>query len=252
MTAAPVGLRCPDHSGKPQGVARVARATRTVRIGSQPLSVIYVLVGLNVLVYLIGVAQGFGINSPGGRLYSDWVLYGPAVAHGDWWRLITSAFLHASVIHIALNMLGLVWLGNAVEDALGSMRFLLLYLASGLAGSAGALLLTPDQPTLGASGAIYGILGALVVLQYMSTGSVGGPALTLIIVNLAFTLSVPNISIGGHLGGLVGGILGTLALSRFGRGHAAYGRLGLVGLGTLVGIGALSVAVAYLKVRGYA
>jgi membrane associated rhomboid family serine protease len=245
MTPAPVGLRCPDHSGKPQGVARVASAGRTVRVGSSPLTATHVLVGLNVLVYLITVGQGGGINAPGGSLVNDWLLFGPAVADGDWWRLLTSAFLHGSLIHLGMNMLGLWWLGSMVESALGTPRYVLLYLVAGLSGSAGALLLDPLQPTLGASGAIYGILGALLVLEYLSTGSLAGQAMTLIVLNLALTFTIPNISIGGHLGGLAGGIAGTFLLVQFRR------SLPLATLG-LVGVGTLSVAIAYWKVRGYA
>jgi membrane associated rhomboid family serine protease len=233
-------------------VDRVVKTARRTAFEGGGALVTKGLIAANVIVYLIGVAQGTGINSPGGRLYNDWVLYGPAVAHGDWWRLITSAFLHLNLLHIVFNMLALWWWGGPIEAALGRGRYLLLYLVSGLAGAAGALLLNPTEVTLGASGAVFGILGAGLVLERQRNYVFGGGALTIIVINLIFTFTWGNISIGGHLGGLVGGILGTLALSRFGRGHAAYGRLGLVGLGTLVAIGALSVALAYWKVRGYA
>src|SRR5207244_6684853 len=137
----------------------------------------------------------------------------------------------------AMNMLALWWLGAPVEMVLGRIRFLMLYLASGLAGSAGALLIDPRAVTVGASGAIFGLLGAGLVLEYRATGSLAGQYLTLIVINLVFTFAVPNISIGGHIGGLVGGALGVLALSRFGRGHPAYTRLGLFGYGSLIAIG---------------
>jgi membrane associated rhomboid family serine protease len=150
-----------------------------------------------------------------------------------------------------MNMLALWWFGAPLEEAIGRGRYLLLYLVSGLAGSAGALLLDPNAATVGASGAIFGILGAALVLERQGTPIFGG-ALVLIVINLAFTFSVGNISVGGHLGGLAGGILGTLALSRFGRGHAVYGRVGLLGVAGLVLIGAASILVSYLKVRGYA
>jgi len=207
---------------------------------------------MNVLVYLVTVAQGGGINAPGGDVFIDGLLYGPAVANGDWWRLITAAFLHGNLVHIALNMLAVYWLGSAVESYLGHARYLAVYVVSGLAGSAGALLLTPVEPTVGASGAIFGILGALLVIEYLQTRQLAGQALMLIVVNLLFTVSVPNISIGGHLGGLAGGILATLALARFGRGNLSYGRVGLVGAAGVALVGLASVAVAYFKVRGYA
>src|ERR1051326_756975 len=167
----------------------------------------------------------------------------------DWWRLITAAFLHANLLHIGLNMLAVGWLGAPVERFIGHARYLALYLVSGLAGSAGALIATPTGLTVGASGAIFGILGALLIIEYQATGSLAGQAFTLIVINLAFSFTVSGISVGGHIGGLVGGIAAMLALSRFGRGHVAYGRPGLVGIAALIAVGALRVAVASWKGR---
>lgn len=252
----PVGPRCPDHAtqGRPslRAPARQRAARRISYIRTDQPFVSYGLIGVNVLVYLITVAQGAGINSPGGSLFAKWVLYGPAVAHGDWWRLLTAAFLHANVLHIGLNMLAVGWLGVPVERFIGHTRYLALYLVSGLAGSAGALVATPTGLTVGASGAIFGILGALLIIEYQATGSLAGQAFTLIVINLAFSFTVSGISVGGHIGGLIGGIAAMLALSRFGRAHVAYGRPGLLGAAALVAVGVVSVAVAYLKVRGYA
>jgi membrane associated rhomboid family serine protease len=252
MTPAPVGQRCPEHSGKPQGVRRVATGARRSAFEGTGALVTKALIGLNVLVYLITVVQGNGINSPGGRLFAKWVLYGPAVANGDWWRLITSAFLHANLLHIAFNMYFLWLVGSAVEAALGRGRFIAVYLISGLAGSAGALVFTPTSPTVGASGALFGLLGAALVLERQRSYVLGGSALGLILINLILSFSLSNISVGGHIGGLIGGILCALVLSRFGRGHAAYSRVGLWGVAGLLAVGLLSIAVAYLKVRGYA
>jgi membrane associated rhomboid family serine protease len=180
------------------------------------------------------------------------VLFGPAVANGDWWRLITSAFLHANLIHIGFNMYFLWFIGSAVESALGRGRFLAVYLISGLAGSAGALVFTPTSPTVGASGALFGILGVAVVFERQRNYVLGGSALMLALINLVLSFSISGISVGGHIGGLIGGILCALVLSRFGRGHAAYSRVGLWGVAGLCGVALLSLAVAYLKVRGYA
>jgi len=254
VTFAPVGLRCPDHAasggGAPKVQRRIQRVARGARARPTDAIVTKILVGLNVIVYLITVAQGSGLNNPGGSLFYKWVLFGPAVDHGDWWRLITSAFLHASVIHIAFNMLALWWLGAPVEMALGRVRFIGLYLVSGLAGAAGALVANPNAVTVGASGAIFGLLGAGLILEWQATGSIAGNYLTLILINLAISFAVPGISIGGHVGGLIGGILATLAFARFGRGHAAYGRLGVVGAVSLIAIAVGSVLISYLKVRG--
>ncbi len=255
VTFAPVGLRCPDHAASdnaPKVQRQVQRVVRGARIRPTDAIVTKILVGLNVVVYLITVAQGSGLNDPGGSLFNKWALFGPLVDHGDWWRLITSAFLHASVIHIAFNMLALWWLGAPVEMVLGRVRFIGLYLVSGLAGAAGALVANPNAVTVGASGAIFGLLGAGLILEWQATGSIAGNYLTLILINLAISFAVPGISIGGHVGGLIGGILATLAFARFGRGHAAYGKLGLLGIASLLAIAAGSVLISYWKVRGLA
>src|SRR5919199_2817661 len=251
MTVAPVGLRCPEHSGQPRGAQRVARTVRRASYGGQGSLLTKALIALNVGIYLAELAGGASVNADRGWIFENGALFGPLVAAGDWWRLITAAFLHYGPFHLGLNMLALWWFGAPLEEALGRGRYLLLYLVSGLAGSAGALLLSPNVATVGASGAIFGILGAALVLERQGTPVFGG-ALMLIVINLVFTFSVGNISVGGDLGGLAGGILGTLALSRFGRGHAVYGRVGLLGVAGLVVIGAASILVSYLKVRGYA
>jgi len=251
MTAAPVGLRCPDHAThrpKPSQVARTA--SRQIAFSAKNAHVTQALIAINVIVYIVTVVQGSGINSPGGRVFGDGLLFGPAVDNGDWWRLITSAFLHANLLHLAFNMLALYWFGAPVEVFLGRARFLLLYLVSGLAGSAGALIASPTAATVGASGAIFGILGAALVLERQRMYVLGGSALTIIVINIVFTIAVPGISIGGHLGGLVGGALGTLALSHFGRTHPTYGRSGLPGIVGVLAVGAIAILVSYWKVRG--
>ncbi len=255
MTVAPVGIRCPDHaatSGPPRRVPapRLPRAGRP-SLPSDATLVTKALIAVNLAFYLIGVAGG-SLDAPQGTLYERLWLYGPWVAEGEWWRLITAAFLHASILHIAFNMLALWWIGGPMEAAIGRWRYLALYGVSGLAGSAGALLAAPTAVTVGASGAIFGLLGAMLVIQWQQTGSIAGPALTLIVINLVITFAVPNISYGGHLGGLVGGVLATLAITHLGTRHVAYGGVGLAGVLSLVGLGILSVAIAYWRVHGLA
>jgi membrane associated rhomboid family serine protease len=252
MTPAPVGQRCPEHSGRPQGVRRMTTGARRSAYEGTGALVTKTLIALNVLVYVITISQGGGINGPGGSLFNKWILFGPDVAGGDWWRLLTCTFLHASLIHIAFNMYFLWFVGTAVEQALGRGRFLLVYLVSGLAGSAGALVVNPATPTVGASGAIFGILGGALILERQRNYVLGGQALGLIVINLILSFVFSNVSYGGHIGGLVGGVLCTLVLSRFGRGHAAYSPVGLWGIAGVLGVGLLSIAVAYLRVRGYA
>jgi membrane associated rhomboid family serine protease len=274
MTMAPVGIRCPEHSGKPQGVQRVTRGVKRASFEGIGAKVTKFLIGVNVAVYIAELAQGSGVNANHGSIYQGGALIAngvktpdggligvPAglfperilvgVAHGEWSRLLTAAFLHYGPFHLLLNMLALYWFGSALEQRIGSGRFLLLYLVSGLAGSAGALLLDPTTATVGASGAIFGVLGAGFVLEQQRDYVFGGSALGIIVINLVLTFSIANISIGGHIGGLIGGALAMLGLTRFGRGHAAYGRAGALGIATIVLVGVASVFVAYLKVRGY-
>jgi membrane associated rhomboid family serine protease len=256
MTPAAVGLRCPDHAGSARKIRRPAFVVPQRRIGrlggSTFAPVTRALIAVNVLIYLITAVQGSGLNSPGGSLFAKMLLFGPAVKNGDWWRLITAAFLHANLIHLGFNMFALWVIGAPVEHFLGRARFLGLYFAAGLAGSAGALLQAPYSPTVGASGAIFGILGALLILEYQATGRLAGQAMTLIAINLVFSFSFAGISWGGHVGGLIGGILVTLGFARVRRGDAAYGGLGIAGAVGLLAVGLGSVAVSYLKVRGLA
>jgi membrane associated rhomboid family serine protease len=248
MVFAPVGIRCPDHSGQAQGTQRVTQGLRRASFEGTGAIVTKILIALNVGVYLLELAAGGELNGTGNEIYVKGVLFGPFVAAGDWWRLFTSMFLHYGPIHLAFNMLGLWWFGAAVEQVLGRGRFLLLYIVSGLAGSAGALIFSPESPTVGASGALFGILGAALVLERQRTYVFGGGALGIIALNLVFTFAIPGISIGGHLGGLIGGAAGMLALSRLGRTHAVYGRPGIVGIVGLVAIGIASILVAYWRV----
>jgi membrane associated rhomboid family serine protease len=271
MTPAPVGQRCPEHSGKPQGVARMTTGIRRATGRGETGIVTRILIAINVLIYLAELLQGAGVNAASGSIYVNGVLVASAreiggqilpaglgvgqsigVAHGDWWRLITAAFLHYGPIHLGFNMFFLYWIGTPVERYLGRARFLLVYLVSGLAGSAGALVLNPGAVTVGASGAIFGILGAALVLERQRSYVLGGSAMGLIVINLALGFTLSNISIGSHIGGLLGGAACMLALSRFGRGHGAYGRVGAIGIAGVVAVAALSVAIAYWKVRGYA
>ena len=251
MTFSSVGIRCPDHAGKPQGARRVVKSVGRSSTAT-PGIVTMTLIGINVGIYLLQLAGGASINADRGWIFLHGALYGPAVADGDWYRLITAAFLHYGPIHLGMNMLALWWIGRPLEDSLGPMRYLLLYLVAGLAGSAGALIVNPTAVTVGASGAIFGILGAAIVLERQGTLVLGGSAITLLVVNLAFTFAVPGISIGGHLGGLAGGALAILALSQFGKRSAVYSRVDAVSIVSIAAVGLLSIAVAYWKVRGYA
>jgi membrane associated rhomboid family serine protease len=253
MTPAPVGLRCPEHSGAPQGVQKVTRAV-TGSASVRPNIVTLALIVANCAVAVVEFAVARNASFTNNTIFDHGALFASAccingqvvgVAHGDWWRLGTSMFLHASFIHIALNMFSLYWVGSILEQVIGHWRFLLLYLVSGIAGSAGALLWSPNVPTVGASGAIFGLLGALLILELRGRISTGGQIAGLIVINLVFTFALSSsISVGGHLGGLVaGGILMMLMLT--------YRRSAVLSVVSSIAVAAVSVVIAYLKVRNY-
>jgi membrane associated rhomboid family serine protease len=253
MVFAAVGIKCPECAGQPAGMKKAKTRARTSAGLATGALVTKGLIGISVLVYLLQIAQAGNINGRAGEIWFRGSLIGGFVADGEWWRLITSAFIHASPIHLLFNMIMLWWFGSALEGLLGRVRYLGVVLVSILGGAAGALLVTQaNEITVGASGAVFGILGAGVVLERRQIMVFGGGALAVVVLNLMLTFIIPGISIGGHLGGLAGGAAATLALSRFGRGHAAYGRLGVEGAVGLVAVAVLSIAVAYFRVRGYA
>jgi membrane associated rhomboid family serine protease len=192
----------------------------------KPAIVTSTLIAINIAVFVVlGLRYGMGEMLSGARTeaHAGFALLGGSldgtgglIGTGDggavlstgneWYRLITSGFLHYGLIHLAFNMYILYMLGTMLEPQLGRIRFLSIYLASMLGGSAGAILLQPNGLVAGASGAVFGLLGAAAVgmwhqgINPFSTG-VG----RLLLINLAFTFFWPNISIGGHLGGVVAG-----------------------------------------------
>jgi membrane associated rhomboid family serine protease len=212
MTATPVGMRCPDCSKQKTPV-------RTMRSMHVDPTATYVLIAINVLLFIGTTAGGSSISgggSGGSRVFADLALWGPAIDIGhDYWRLVTSGFMHSGIWHILFNMYVLYWLGTMLEPALGHVRFIALYFASLLCGSFGALLLSPEKVTVGASGAVFGLMGAAFVLQRMRGVDPMQSGIGLVIIlNLGISFIVPNISIGGHLGGLIGGALAAFAMEQ--------------------------------------
>jgi membrane associated rhomboid family serine protease len=201
MTPTPVGMRCPECSRQKTKVRTAATIT-----GDPQLT--YLLIAINVIVYLAMASTGGGLNNVGGTVYQHGALYGPLVAQGDWWRIVTSGFLHAGLLHIAFNMYFLYFLGTMLEPMIGKLRFGAIYAISLLGGSFGALVLDPNVATVGASGAVFGLLGAGILalrargISFMQSGL----GVTLLL-NLGITL-LPgtNISIGAHVGGLASGL----------------------------------------------
>jgi membrane associated rhomboid family serine protease len=179
----------------------------------------------------------------------DFGLQGASVADGEWYRLLTGAFLHAGLIHIGFNMFLLFILGRILEPAIGTPRFLFLYFASLFAGSFGALALTgPIEITVGASGAVFGVLGATVLIaRGRGFNEIAGQLGFLLLINLAFTFGAARISVGGHLGGLAAGLACALLIVAGERGMLGRNRLeielaGMTAIAVASVLGALAVA----------
>ncbi|MDC2946090.1 rhomboid family intramembrane serine protease [Streptomyces heilongjiangensis] len=217
MVSASVGFQCPDcvRNGSGTGHAPSASQPRTLAggtVSADPRLVTKILIGANLLLYLVQMALGDRFTDRLDLIGRAWVpglgtsLQG--VAEGQWYRLVTSMFLHSGVTHILFNMLSLWWIGGPLEAALGRARYLTLYFVSGLAGSALTYLLAPpNQPSLGASGAIFGLFGATAVLMRHLKYDMR-PLVILLVINLIFTFSPYfNISWQAHVGGLVGGVV---------------------------------------------
>lgn len=202
MTTTSVGMRCPE-------CARDRTPVRTISsLQSEPKAT-YALIAINVLAYL-------GTSS--GKVAGRGELWGPGIAHAhEYWRLVTSGFLHAGLFHLGFNMFALYFLGRILEPAVGTKRFVAIYLVALLGGSLGALILTPDAFTVGASGAIFGLLGAAIVVARDRGISIADSGLGgILLINLIFSFTISNISIGGHLGGLFAGGLAALVLVQLG------------------------------------
>ena len=220
MRSASVGFQCPECVAEG---ARSVRQPRTVfggRVTSDTARVSLVLVGLNVLVFLLDATSPdlrvrFG-NLAGPVLLPDGTAGG--VADGEYYRLLTSAFLHGSVFHILMNMFALAQIGPTLEQALGRARFLALYLLSAVGGSTLSYWLSdPGQLGVGASGAIFGMFGA----YYVVVRRLGGETqsiVVLLVINLVITFAVPIIDWRAHLGGLVTGAVVAAAFAYTPRG----------------------------------
>jgi membrane associated rhomboid family serine protease len=236
MTPTPVGMRCPECAKQKTKVKTAATIYHAVP------RVTYAIIALNALAFVAQMATGAG--GDGGDLYRSGeayvrgVLFGPLVDQGEPWRLLTAGFLHDGPIHILLNMVGVYFLGTLLERPLGPVRFAALYLASVFAGSFGALLLQPEAQTIGASGGVFGLLGAaFVILRSRGIDPMQSGIGPILILNLVITFAYPGISIGGHLGGLAGGVLAAFAVL-----EADRRRMPLLALGACVLIAAVAIA----------
>jgi membrane associated rhomboid family serine protease len=244
MTVTPVGMRCPECA---RDRTRVTRITPGIHLGRAPAT--YVLIAINVIAFIAEIGSGAPVGttfSAGGSVFRDFSLFGPAVANGEWYRIVTAGFLHAGLLHILFNMVALYFLGSLLEPGIGTPRFLGVYFVSLLAGSFGALLLTPDTHTVGASGAIFGLMSAaFIVARHRGVEQLAGQIGFYIIINIFFTVGVSGISIGGHFGGLIAGALcGFLIVlaERRARRPVELEVLGMIALAVLSVVGAIAVA----------
>jgi membrane associated rhomboid family serine protease len=234
MTPTPVGMRCPECARQRTKVTRgVGEASLLARAPAT-----FLLIAANVAVFFAEIATGSGgFGTITSSLIPEFGLFGPSVADGEWYRLLTSAFLHAGLYHIAGNMVLLFFLGRILEPGIGTPRFVGVYFVSLFAGSFGALLLSPDSLSVGASGAVFGVLAAtFVIARGRGVDALASTLGILILLNLAFSFGVRGISVGAHLGGLAAGLLCALFILAGERGmlgerHTAMELLAMAALG---------------------
>lgn len=233
-------MRCPE-------CARERTKVKTVRSVSRVPSVTQALIVINVIVFLVQTAAGAGLGSGGGgTVFNHGVLYGSAIDHQhQYWRLVSSGFLHIGIFHILVNMVSLYFVGSALEPAVGRRNFALIYFVSLLGGSFGALLFSPGIPVVGASGAIFGVFGALIVVARARGIPIWQSGLGFFLaLNLIVTLTYRGISLGGHLGGLVTGLICGALVVEVGE-RRRLGQMAVAGcalLGVLSVVGAIAVA----------
>ncbi|MCZ2524687.1 rhomboid family intramembrane serine protease [Streptomyces sp. NPDC059506] len=223
MVEAPVGHQCPECVREGSRTVRRARTVFGGRPAENTRLVTMVLIGINLAVFLLVQAGGKPLLNDlllVGRAWSGDGPVGVAEGPGQWYRLLTAVFLHWEITHIGFNMLSLYWLGPQLEASLGRARFLALYLLSGLGGAALSFLLAPpNSASLGASGAIFGLLGATVVMMRRMKYDLR-PIMILLALNLVFTFTWPNIDWRAHIGGLVTGAVVALGMMHAPRGAA--------------------------------
>jgi membrane associated rhomboid family serine protease len=240
MTPTPVGMRCPE-------CARERTKVKTMRTLPRTPVVTQALIVINAIVFLAETGAGAQLSGGGGgTIFNRGALLGPAIADGhEYWRILTSGFLHDGLLHIGLNMVFLYIVGRELEPAIGRLNFALVYLASLLAGSFGALLFEPLARTVGASGAIFGIFGALIVVARSRGIGIWQSGLgPILLINLVFSLVYSGISIGGHLGGLIAGLITGALVVEVGerRGYRSLAIAGCVVVGAASVVGAIAVA----------
>ena len=171
----------------------------------------YALVIINILLYIIPITFGFYNN-----IIEKFCIYGPAIRNGEYYRILTGTFLHANLLHLGFNCYALAILGSQLESFLGKPKYLIVYLFSGLIGSLFSMTFGGDYYSIGASGAIFGLMGSLVYFGYHYRVYLGNVVksqiIPLILMNLGIGFLMPGVDNSAHIGGLLGGALVTVAL----------------------------------------
>lgn len=202
MTSASVGFQCPECLAAGRAATREPTNLVGGRVSTRP-TVSYSLIGINLVVYVVG----YLISLAGGaNLLAEFGMWPIGIALlGEWWRLLTAAFLHAGLLHIGFNMYVLYLLGPPLERAFGAGRFLALYLVAALGGSVASYATSPPNTvSVGASGAIFGLMAAFLVVGKRFRRDVSQVAF-LLAINIVIGFVVPNIDWRAHLGGAAAG-----------------------------------------------
>lgn len=249
MVNASVGFQCPECVNEANRHTAAPRTVAGGTVAADPFLITKILIGLNIAVFLL-------VKAVGDRLVGDLGLYavcgndpfgqhsciGVAEGPDQWYRLITSAFLHQQYWHIGFNMLSLWWIGAPLERMLGRTRYIGLYVVSALGGSAAVLLLAPSVLTLGASGAVFGLFGATAVYMRRMRYDMR-PIMILLALNIVFSFTWADVSWQGHMGGLIAGTVIAIGMA-----YAPRERRDLVQWGTMAAVLVVSLALSVIAV----
>ncbi|AMY21096.1 Rhomboid protease GluP [Rhodococcus sp. PBTS 1] len=246
LRAASVGQHCVDCVAAAEASVPRARtmAGGTLRTGVATPVVTYVVMAINVVVYALTAAQAGGVGNQASSLFRSFALVPILVADGDYARVVGSGFLHSGIVHLAVNMFALYIIGRDCEPVLGRARYLAVYGVSLLGGAAAVMwLASPVSATVGASGAVFGLLGAQAVILVRLRRS-PTPVLAVIGLNVVLSIAIPGISLWGHLGGLAAGAAATAAVLFLRGGDPARTRvLGWIGVGAVGLLAVLAIVV---------